>query len=333
MADKTHIQWTDATWNIITGCTLVDDGCRYCYAASLAATRLKHHPSREGLARLNLAGEAKFTGEVRFNKKWLLQPLQWTKPRMIFVCAHGDLFHESVPDEWLDQIFAIMALASHHTFQVLTKRPDRALVYLQHGSMTRAAAHLEGLRPSMLWNGNVHEAERRLTYGNPLPNVWLGTSASDQASADARIPDLLAAPAAVRFLSAEPLLGAIDLTSIPHSRIRHDIQIIQNALTGSNGLGQRPYVGLDWVIVGGESGKKARPMHPQWARDIRDQCVAAGVPYFFKQNGEWVSVSEVAGPGDHFRFPDGATVRRTGKALAGRTLDGREWNEMPGVRP
>ena len=111
MSDNTTIEWTDATWNPITGCTLVDDGCRHCDAARLAATRLKHHPSRQGLARLNAAGEAKFTGEVRFNPEWLDQPLRWKKPRRIFVCAHGDLFHENVPDDWIDQVFAIMALA------------------------------------------------------------------------------------------------------------------------------------------------------------------------------------------------------------------------------
>ena len=110
MADNSSIEWTDATWNPVTGCTLVSDGCTNCYAAQLAATRLKHHPSRKGLARLNAAGVAKFTGEVRFNEPWLDQPLRWRRPRRIFVCAHGDLFHESVPDEWIDRVFAVMAL-------------------------------------------------------------------------------------------------------------------------------------------------------------------------------------------------------------------------------
>lgn len=330
MADKTHIQWTDATWNIITGCTLVDEGCRHCYAARLAATRLKHHPSRVGLARMNLSGEAKFTGEVRFNERWLTQPMTWAKPRMIFVCAHGDLFHESVPDEWLDQIFAVMALCSHHTFQVLTKRPDRALAYLQHGSMTRAAAHLERLRPSILWNGNVHEAERRLTYGNPLPNVWLGTSVSDQASADARIPVLLEAPAAVRFISAEPLLGPVDLTSI---QFRDDQGRDEdwNALSDYHFNGDGPGPILDWVIVGGESGPGARPMHPDWAESLQKQCAAVGVAFFFKQWGQYEA--DRIGPEDprsSLHPPGHVIFRKVGKEQAGRKLHGREWNEMPG---
>lgn len=142
MADKTSIEWTrgpdgspGATWNPITGCTLVSEGCRHCYAAQLAATRLKNHWSRAGLARLNAAGEAKFTGEVRFNADWLDQPLRWRRPRRIFVCAHGDLFHEGVPDEWIDRVFAVMALAPQHTFQVLTKRPERARAYTDRKSV------------------------------------------------------------------------------------------------------------------------------------------------------------------------------------------------------
>lgn len=305
MAENTTIEWTDATWNPITGCTLVSEGCRHCYAATLAATRLKNHPSRTGLARINAAGEAKFTGEVRLNKDWLDQPLRWGRPRRIFVCAHGDLFHEAVPDEWIDHVFAVMALAPQHTFQVLTKRPERAREYLS--SLLREFGQLVG------WTVRFRDAARKAgaLLGDlssirattwPLPNVWIGTSVEDEATADARIPHLLATPAAVRFVSAEPLLGPVSGVDLS---------------------------GIHWVIVGGESGKHARPMHPDWARSLRDQCVSAEVPFFFKQWGEWVSVSEVEGPGDHFRFPDGATVRRTGKALAGRTLNGRTWDQMP----
>lgn len=170
MADTSKIEWTDSTWNPITGCTLVSEGCRHCYAARLAATRLKHHPSRKGLARINAAGEAKFTGEVRFNEQWLDQPLRWRKPRMIFVCAHGDLFHESVPDEWIDRVFAVMALSPHHTFQVLTKRPDRMLKYLDNDPRDQINAA----------GGEIaHWADMEDHVAWPLPNVWLGPGVVD----------------------------------------------------------------------------------------------------------------------------------------------------------
>jgi protein gp37 len=129
MAAHSKIEWTDATWNPITGCTLVSKGCENCYAAELAASRLKNHPSRQGLARRNAVGIAKFTGTVRFNTEWLTQPLAWKTPRKVFVCAHGDLFHENVPDSWIDQVFAVMALCQQHIFQVLTKRPERMHAY------------------------------------------------------------------------------------------------------------------------------------------------------------------------------------------------------------
>ncbi|MES2753818.1 MAG: phage Gp37/Gp68 family protein [Pseudomonadota bacterium] len=347
MAETSSIEWTDATWNIVTGCTLVDEGCRHCYAARLAATRLKNIPSRQGLARLNASGDAKFTGEVRFNEKWLDQPLRWQRPRRIFVCAHGDLFHENVPDAWIDRVFAVMSLARRHTFQVLTKRPDRMRAYLSARDTGQAtdpivqAAFASGLR---------HGSGGSATW--PLRNVWIGTSVSDQASADARIPDLLATPAAVRFISAEPLLGPVDLMHVPHHRIAPNITIAQNATTGRNGLGDNG-PRLDWVIVGGESGPKARPMHPDWARSLRDQCQAAGVAFLFKQWGEWTAVLDrdrddpdwrsdyttlraenkaivnLAG-GMGFHGERVHVVEKVGKSRAGRQMDGREWNDMPG---
>lgn len=365
MAETTHIEWTDATWNIITGCTLVDEGCRHCYAARLAATRLTHHPSRQGLARLNAQGEAKFTGEVRFNDQWLNQPLRWTKPRRIFVCAHGDLFHESVPDEWIDKVFAIMALAPQHTFQVLTKRPDRIRRYLAApiGGTTRS-----NWITAAIGQQTGQSSVKPFTW--PLTNVWLGTSISDQPSADLRIPDLLATPAAVRFLSAEPLLGPVDLwrwigvhqhpdNNVVDPLVRDAIEAMIKAArqkyredTGSSSI--------DWIIVGGESGPKARPMHPDWARSLRDQCTTAGAAFFFKQWGEWVSGLQMAGvtaissapakdgnfahphrrrvhggelDGEFFEgLPDQHNIIRTGKARAGRLLDGQEWSQMPGVK-
>lgn len=327
MAETSTIEWTDATWNPITGCSVVSPGCTNCYAMKLAGTRLQHHPSRAGLTKPSKAGPV-WTGEVRLNAEWLDQPLRWKRPRRIFVCAHGDLFHESVPDEWIVRVFAVMAAARQHTFQVLTKRAER-------------------MRHFMLGAGNPAVIA--------LPNVWLGVSAEDQKRADERIPHLLDTPAAVRFVSIEPLLGAVDLRAVDvdgHSEM--------DSLRPSSDARPRS---IDWVIAGGESGPEARPMHPDWVRSLRDQCTAAGVSFFLKQWGEWREFdtgspevdevdndSEIAlsialtatNPGWISRdgrlyrrqadLPEGVPCRlieRVGKKAAGAMLDGREWREMP----
>lgn len=355
MADHTAIEWTDATWNPITGCSVVSPGCTNCYAMKLAGTRLKHHPSRAGLTRDSKAGPV-WNGKVRLNREWLNQPLRWKRPHRIFVCAHGDLFAENVPDEWIDQVFAVMALAGQHTFQVLTKRAARMRTYVSSlperaDAVARAAA--------CLWPGEdsdeayypVEEAIRA-----PLRNVWLGVSAEDQQRADERVPELLATPAAVRFVSAEPLLGPIDFTFIEAATREgreHGIKI--DAL--------KPPRGLDWIIVGGESGKDARPMHGDWARTIRDQCAAAGTAFFFKQWGDWApnvgAVDDWTLDDDpeisrfeHREWEDGRwsepfypmwcdwsdgnydpehCVSRIGKRRAGRLLDGLLHDAMPGA--
>ena len=304
MAETSKIEWTDATWNPITGCTLVSEGCRNCYAARLAATRMKHHPSRAGLARLNRSGEAKFTGEVRFNEKWLDQPLRWKKPKRIFVCAHGDLFHEKVPDAWIDRVFAVMAMAPQHTFQVLTKRPERMREYITH-ACGRVADAVQPLRADDRPVGPLPHLDGGMRWW-PLPNVWLGVSAEDQATAAARIPPLLAIPAAVRFVSAEPLLGPINLRRL---RVAPDHHTMVDALDGYAIVDtpgrERERAALHWVICGGESGRGARPMHPHWARSLRDQCATAGVPFFVKQlsSGGPKAIKEIDA------FPEGLRVR------------------------
>lgn len=345
MSDNTHIEWTDATWNPITGCSVVSAGCKHCYAMKLAGTRLAHHPSRSGLTIDTKAGPV-WTGEVRFNEHWLDQPLRWKRPRRIFVCAHGDLFHESVPDEWIDKVFAVMALAPQHTFQVLTKRPDRMRLYFQRADLAdawwnagdRMACEIdlpEGPGEAYL---NAGKGKTPIT----LPNVWLGVSVEDQEAANERIPLLLQVPASVRWISAEPLLGRVDLCEI--------LGIWWNQTMGCwessgaevnrfyNGRGDgRPLIG--WVVAGGESGTGARPMHPDWARSLRNQCAAAGVPFLFKQWGAWVtedqSPMDITLPGTS-RLPwakrnrdgdwstkgDQTAVYRVGKKAAGRELDG-----------
>ena len=404
MADNTHIEWTDATWNPVTGCSVTSPGCTNCYAMKLAGTRLAHHPSRKGLTTDTKAGPV-WTGEVRLNEDWLTQPLKWKRPRRIFVCAHGDLFHENVPDEWIDRVFAVMALAPQHTFQVLTKRADRMRAYCQsRNSGGTSAIVAANALDNANWLSRELAVKSEPQFQNiwPLPNVWLGVSVEDQASADERIPYLLKTPAFRRFLSCEPLLGPVDLTRImedgaqecfhqtnnPHlsldRRVWTETRSSLNCLTGhywgedlldgqwegwcgeheqaSPGIGQPGYYRpLDWIIVGGESGPGARPMHPDWARSLRDQCQSAGVSFFFKQWGEWVPMRDggiasdrpitdrhgnvrdwmnryVVADGDLWAgrvrghsFTEHSTdlVYRVGKRRNGRLLDGREWNEVP----
>ena len=249
MADTTKIEWSDSTWNPIGGCTRVSEGCRNCYAEIMAARFSDPGQWGHGLARRVTLPDGttdhRWTGKMVLHDHRLDQPLRWKKPRRIFVNSTSDLFHENVPDEWIDRVFAVMALAPQHTFQVLTKRPARARDYMLAVGRCR----------SWLYESPPVAANPSVRWRMPLPNVWLGTSVEDQATADARIPHLLATPAAVRFLSCEPLLGPVtpDLTRI------------------------------HWVIVGGESGPGARPMHPDWARGLRDQCEVAGVAFFMKQ--------------------------------------------------
>jgi protein gp37 len=348
MSDNTKIEWTEATWNPITGCSVTSPGCANCYAMRLAGTRLRDHPSRTGLTQDTKAGPV-WTGKVRFNEQWLDQPLRWKRPRMIFVCAHGDLFHESVPDEWIDRVFAVMALCPQHTFQVLTKRSARMREYLSHPFVLNRVA------VAALDSKNWPERRQGTTFGSvangrrepatlqniwPLPNVWLGVSVEDQQRADERVPDLLATPAAVRWLSCEPLLGPVDLT-----RVRPPNCTWLDALEGREHIGPavvEAVAKIDWIVAGGESGPGARPMHPEWARALRDQCAAAGVPFFFKQWGSWTPVEDSAfthwlslegrlTPAEYaLPAPTDYTMARVGKKAAGRLLDERTHDAMPG---
>ncbi|GAA0197665.1 phage Gp37/Gp68 family protein [Actinomadura yumaensis] len=349
MADHTPIEWTDATWNIVTGCSLVSPGCTNCYAMKLAGTRLRDHPSRQGLTADSKAGPV-WNGQVRFNGQWLDQPLRWTKPRKIFVCAHGDLFHDGVSDDWLDQIFAVMALCPQHVFQGLTKRPERMRDYLTQ-ACGRIADRIIAMRRARGDRDMVLVPLAHVPPGSPwwpLPNVWLGVSVEHQARADERIPVLLDTPAAVRWISAEPLLGPVDLQ---HIKVEAPGRTFRNALTGA-GLGRTdgPFVPLadlesrlDWVVVGGESGPGARPMHPDWARSLRDQCAAAGTPFLFKQWGDYLPQDQTdasglewavghSDPRNHDWEPQGFASIRIGKKAAGRLLDGVQHDGYPEVQ-
>jgi len=330
MAEKTQIEWTDSTWNVVNGCSVVSPGCINCYAMRLAGTRMKHHPSRAGLTQNSKAAPV-WTGEVRFNDKALLDPLRWRRPRRIFVCAHGDLFHEAVPDEWIDKVFAVMALAPRHQFQLLTKRPERMRAYLtatefpggEEGGFVIDRAH---------WLQSVCEqlgGDGMAVARWPLPNVWLGVSVEDQARADERIPILLDTPAAVRWLSCEPLLGPVDLRRLSTFRFRG--AEVLDALTGTlEGMFgdhcARQLPSIDWVVAGGESGPGARPMHPDWARSLRDQCAGAGVPFLFKQWGDWAPCESLNGTERPGEFP----AMKVGKKRAGRLVDGQLHDAFPG---
>jgi len=238
MADNTEIEWTDSTWNPVTGCTKISAGCDNCYAERLSERfrGVNGHPFITGF-------------DLTLRPERLDQPLRWARPRKVFVNSMSDLFHKGIPGEYLDQVFDTMERATWHVFQVLTKRSSRMRDYIQ---------------------------SRYGPVGTP-GHVWLGSSVED-GSRVSRICHLRQTPAQVRFLSIEPLIGRI---------------------------AELPLDGIHWVIAGGESGPRARPVNASWVRDIRDQCLAARVPFFFKQ---WGGLRAKSG---------------------GRTLDGREWNQWP----
>lgn len=254
----TAIEWTDETWNPVTGCDKVSPGCDHCYA--------------EGIAN-RFAGTKAFPNgfAVTLHPERLTAPLHWRKPRRVFVNSMSDLFHARIPDDYIAQVFASMALSQQHTFQILTKRHGRVR------SLLNSAEFWASVGPHM---SALIGAPTQIDSARALPNVWLGVSVEDQKRADLRIPALMETPAAVRFLSMEPLLGPVDITPWLHQ--------------------DEPQVSLDWVIVGGESGPHARPMDPAWVRSLRDQCDASGEAFFFKQWG-------------------GRTSKANGRELDGRT--------------
>jgi protein gp37 len=293
---KTSIEWTDRTWNPIRGCSRVSEGCRNCYAEQVAARFSGEGQAYHGLARRRSNGEAQWTGDVRLIEEHLSDPLSWRTPARVFVNSMSDLFHEKLTHEQIDQVFAVMALAAQHTFQILTKRPERMLQYfaeifqrrtdLPIGPLDRHGKILEAVE-SIVYRGEgltrfhgdrwwtPEGGLRAHTQPWPLPNVWLGVSVENQAAADERIPLLLQTPAAVRFLSCEPLLGPVDLKDCGTTPY----------FTDRGCLPDRPGTSVDWVIVGGESGRGARPCDVEWITDLVAQCDFAGVPCFVKQLG------------------------------------------------
>lgn len=391
MGDKTKIEWTDASWNPIRGCTRVSEGCRHCYAERVAARFSGPGQAYEGLAIMK-NGEPHWTGKMRLIDSALGLPLRWKKPRRIFVNSMSDLFHGDVPNEWIDSVFLMMMCAQRHIFQILTKRPQRMKVYCGSNATrdrivkfaTDMACDIPGVT-FKCWSENDG------FDGIKLPNVWLGVSVENQQTADERIPVLLETPAAIRWVSYEPALGPVNFCrlNLGDQKTGYGMRRVErNALTPWETIFHKPGepksadatqdninrgTKLDWLVCGGESGPGARPMHPDWARSARDQCVAAKtgppavdgessvgdhVPFFFKQWGEYIEIpqasngaAQVDGESSLGEHPDTEftftvvgqehhccggrpmLLDRVGKRAADRLLDGREWNEYPRMGP
>jgi protein gp37 len=301
MAKHSHIEWTDTTWNPVTGCTEVSPGCDHCYAKTFAERwrGVPGHPFERGF-------------DLTLRPARLDQPLSWRKPRRVFVNSMSDLFHDAVPDTFIIRVFAVMLAAGRHTFQLLTKRHGRMRALLSRPTFEDAVFEVAvteyGLDPA----GDHHRWW-------PLPNLWLGVSVEDQKRADLRMPALLSTPAAVRFLSCEPLLGPVDLKRavVPMGDQRG------HGLTASwvHGRGCcRRFHGIDWVIVGGESGPGARPMDLAWARHLAAQCRAAEVAVFVKQLGAAWARTNAADPkgGNWHRWPADLRIREYPRPAADR---------------
>jgi protein gp37 len=292
---QTRIEWADSVWNPVTGCTPVSAGCEHCYAARMA----KRLAGRAGYPKKNPFA-------VTLHPDRLEEPYHWKKPRRVFVCSMGDLFHEDVPDDFIFKVFEVMSNAQFffgHAFMVLTKRPARMKNIIEQIRLSIE----EQKKPKLMPDGTRwHE----LHFTFPLQNIWLGVSAENQDAADERIPILLEIPAAVRFVSVEPMLGPIDMTQAIYGENPGPM----SAFGHTDGFGYE--ANIQWVIAGGETGPGARPIHPEWIRDLRDQCTIANVPFFFKSWGLW---------GEFWNGPS-----RCDKKAANRLLDGHTWDQYPG---
>ena len=290
-------------------CEKISAGCKNCYASRMQSPYL---------TQLEYTAENRDKVELYFDDSAIEQVIRRKKPTTFFWCDMTDLFGSWVPGGWIDKCSAAMALTQRHTHIVLTKRPARALQRENSGGVSERTYDLVSEHVS-LWGDDDYSEAALDHFRWPLANVWLGVSVEDQATADERIPLLLQTPAAVRFISAEPLLGPVDLS--------HFLPLANYG----GGSCCHPST-LDWVIVGGESGPGARPMNAEWAQSIRDQCRAAKVPFFFKQWGEYLPDKQNPAMTEAGRdlAPEWAAIR-VGKKAAGRLLDGREWNEMPEV--
>jgi len=308
---ETKIEWAEAVWNPVTGCTKISPGCQNCYAERMSK---------------RLAGRCGYPKEnpfaVTLHPERLDELLRWRKPRKIFVCSMGDLFHKDVPFEFIGRIFGRAHSMRQHTFMVLTKRPERMKEFIE-------------------WYQKDWLAGFESAWPREYQHLWLGVTCENQAMADKRIPVLLQIPAALHWISYEPGLGPLDLTHIGGDRFgwgRIDAlnglrYIRANATESGCEWETAPCAKLGLIVAGGESGPGARPLHPDWVRWLRDQCVSAGVPYFFKQWGEWLSHHQMGNLSGACKqtIIDGLSFYRVGKKNAGRLLDNQEWSQFPEV--
>ncbi len=329
----TGISWTDETWNPIRGCSRVSEGCRHCYAEVQAARIVRMdrgngipegHGKYDGLVKF-VGGEPRWTGTVAFDPRKLVEPLRWRKPRRVFVNSMSDLFHESLTNEQIAAVFGVMAATPQHTFQILTKRARRMREWFEWAEQ-EAAKVGPGAEVELCVNYADEEGalgERIVVDPRwPLLNVWPGVSVENQAAADERVPLLLRTPAAVRFLSCEPLLGGLYLT--PYLAGIATLGVI--AADGS--LHERPHPPLDWIIAGCESGPGARPCDITWLRSLRDQCAAADVPFFLKQATRLRGSDEHSGDSHRVECGRGSKVK-AGDVIELPYLDGEQHVAWP----
>lgn len=310
------ISWATHTWNPIYGCSRASRGCMSCYSEKIAHRFSGPGQPYEGL----IASSGQWNGVVKLIHKKLVEPIRWRKPRLIFVNSMSDLFHESLSDEKIDQVFGVMwaSLGNNHTFQILTKRARRMHEYLstdrREAWARYAVQYGGGSDPDAIYDQVAYAT-------NPHPRIWLGVSVEDQETVNERVTFLLDTPASVRWISAEPLIDAITL----------------EGYVGSTG---KETAALDWVVLGGESGSAARPMHPLWARKVRDECLLSGVRFHFKQWGEWAPEDSVKVDASPFAMTfkqnaqlhiceRGERLYRVGKKRTTRMLDGMEYDEFP----
>jgi len=329
MSDNTDIdrdRYIQATWNPIAGCTHVSEGCRNCYAEHIASRFSDPGMWGYGFAERTSKG-GRWTGRVELLPHKLDIPLRHTRPRSYFVGSTSDLFHRDLSDDDIDQVLTRAQVADRHRYLILTKRPERMREYF---TSLAAAEDWPGLNGRIVRMGE----DSHIVLRWPLPNVWLGVSVEDQATADARIPHLLATPAAVRFVSAEPLLGPIDMRDLTvTTQSGYEQWDVLDRAEAADAEPGYPTAVLDWVIVGGESGPGARPMHPDWVRSIRDQCVAAKVPFFFKQWGDYTHSSQISyqkkSSDQNIDDGNGGRWCRVGNNRSGYNLDGKMWRQWP----
>lgn len=305
MAEKSKIPWTDCTLDLVGGCTKASAGCRECYAERLVGNRLAHNPVCKGRYEGLVGKDGHWTGKIKLFEDRLGKPLHWRDPRRIFVCPYSDLFHKGVPFEFVDRVMAMVALCPRHTFQVLTKRPERMAEYFKSQPYRDYAdSHKlygsDGGRIGGWFLVQRPSIKNYPVWGDvkwPLPNLWLGTSVEDQDN-EPRIKHLLDTPAAVHFLSVEPMLGPLDIFKgrqaecgyYSEDRRENGCEFSTERCDNCRDFPRYMDTGIDWVIIGAESGPGRRPCKVEWVRDLVGQCDAAGVPVFVK-------------PSRHFEWP------------------------------